>query len=103
MRECRSFVTAIAAFTALTAALPGISAAAAAAAVRTQSGWVQGSAEDGLTVYRGIPFAAPPVGRLRWRAPQPPLSWSGVRKADRFAPICMQDRPWWTGGNTQLS
>jgi para-nitrobenzyl esterase len=104
MGDCRRvFVTAIAAVAALTAALPGISAAAAAAPVRTQSGWVQGSAEDGLTVYRGIPFAAPPVGRLRWRAPQPPLSWSGIRKADQFAPICMQDHPWWTGGNTQMS
>jgi para-nitrobenzyl esterase len=87
----------------LAAALPSLDASAATAPVRTRSGWIQGSAEDGLTVYRGIPFAAPPVGRLRWRAPQPPSSWSGVRKADQFAPVCMQDHPWWTGGNTQVS
>ena len=100
MRNCtRVWVTAVAA---LAAALPGI-AAAAAAPVRTQSGWIQGSYEDGVTIYRGIPFAAPPVGRLRWRPPQPRLAWSGVRKADQFAPVCMQDRPWWTGGNTQVS
>lgn len=101
MRDCgKVLVTAIAT---LSAALPGIAAAAAAAPVRTQSGWIQGSAEHGLAVYRGIPFAAPPIGRLRWRAPQPPLAWSGVRKADQFAPSCMQERPWWTGGNTQVS
>ncbi len=96
-------VSAIAAMAALSAMLPGISAAADASPVRTQSGWVQGSLEDELTLYRGIPFAAPPVGPLRWRPPQAPAPWAGVRKADRFAPICMQERPWWTGGNTQLS
>jgi len=41
------------------------------APVKIENGVVQGSFEDGLTVYRGIPFAAPPVGNLRWRAPQP--------------------------------
>lgn len=101
MRNCgKIFATAI---VALAAALPGIAAAAASAPVRTRSGWIQGRVEDGLAVYLGVPFAAPPVGRLRWRPPQPPLAWSGVRKADRFAPSCMQPRPWWTGGNTQVS
>ena len=46
--------------------------------------------EDGVTTYKGIPFAAPPVGDLRWRAPQAPMAWSGVRTADQFAPACMQ-------------
>src|SRR5487761_1244277 len=88
MRDCgRVFVTARAT---LAAALPSIAAAAAAAPVRTQSGWIQGSAEDGLTVYRGIPFAAPPIGRLRWRAPQPAAKWDGTRQAAKFAPGCMQ-------------
>lgn len=96
----RALLTAVAA---LAAAVPSIAACAATAPVRTRSGWIQGSAEDGSTVYRGIPFAAPPVGRLRWRPPQPPFTWSGVRKADQFAPVCMQDHPWWTGGNTQVS
>lgn len=42
-----------------------------AAPVKVEGGLVEGTVEDGLTVYRGIPFAAPPVGELRWRAPQP--------------------------------
>jgi para-nitrobenzyl esterase len=43
-----------------------------------------------VAVYKSIPFAAPPVGDLRWRAPQSPHAWSGVRQADKFGPICMQ-------------
>lgn len=54
--------------------------------VRVEAGLVQGTAEDGLTVYRGIPFAAPPVGELRWRPPQPAAKWDGVRKTVQFAP-----------------
>ena len=41
-------------------------------------------------VYEGVPFAAPPVGDLRWREPRPPKPWRGVRKANTFAPACMQ-------------
>ncbi len=58
--------------------------------VKTQSGLVQGTMEDGVTVYKGIPFAAPPVGDLRWRTPQAPATWTGVRTSDKFAPACMQ-------------
>jgi para-nitrobenzyl esterase len=58
--------------------------------VKTVLGLVQGTSEDGLTVYRGIPFAAPPVGDLRWRAPQPAAKWDGVRQATQFAPIPVQ-------------
>ena len=61
--------------------------------VKVQEGLVQGTLEDGLTVYRGIPFAAPPVGELRWKAPQPAEKWEGVRQATKFAPAPMQ------GGN----
>jgi para-nitrobenzyl esterase len=46
--------------------------------------------QGGLIVYKGVPFAAPPVGDLRWRAPQLPASWTGVRNADKFAPGCIQ-------------
>jgi para-nitrobenzyl esterase len=56
------------------------------APVKTEDGLVQGMFEDGLTVYRGIPFAAPPVGDLRWRAPQPAATWEGVRQTTKFAP-----------------
>ncbi len=56
------------------------------APVKVAEGLVQGTTENGLTVYRGIPFAAPPVGELRWRAPQPAEKWAGIRQAVQFAP-----------------
>lgn len=65
-------------------------AAQAPKPVRTQSGLVQGAIEDGIAVYRGIPFAAPPLGDLRWRAPQQPAAWTSVRNAAKFAPACIQ-------------
>ena len=46
--------------------------------------------DDDVTVFRGVPFAAPPVGDLRWTAPQPPIPWTGIRVADTFGPACMQ-------------
>jgi para-nitrobenzyl esterase len=57
--------------------------------VRVDTGALAGQAEDGVTVYKGVPFARPPVGPLRWRPPQPPAPWSGVRQATEFsaAPI----------------
>ena len=61
------------------------------APVKVEGGLVQGVSDDGVTVYKGIPFAAPPVGGLRWRAPQPPVPWKGIRRADRFAPNPMQE------------
>ena len=48
--------------------------------------------ENGVTVFRGIPFAAPPVGALRWKPPQPPIPWQGERAADTFGPACVQRR-----------
>jgi para-nitrobenzyl esterase len=71
------------------AALPWISATAQTTA-KVEQGALQGTKEAGLTVYRGVPFAAPPMGDLRWRAPQPAAKWEGVRKADTFAPQCVQ-------------
>jgi para-nitrobenzyl esterase len=47
-------------------------------------------AADNVTAFLGVPFAAPPVGSLRWRAPLPAMPWKGVRKADRFGASCMQ-------------
>jgi para-nitrobenzyl esterase len=58
--------------------------------VRIDAGPVQGSVEDGITIYKGIPFATPPLGDLRWQAPKPPAPWTEVLKADKFAPACMQ-------------
>ena len=60
--------------------------------VKTENGWVRGieAADPRITAFKGIPFAAPPVGKNRWRAPQPCENWEGVRDASRFAPISMQ-------------
>ncbi len=55
-----------------------------------EDGSLQGTTEDGLRVYRGIPYAAPPVGDLRWRPPQPAAKWEGVRAADKFGRACIQ-------------
>ena len=53
--------------------------------VKVEQGLLQGTFEDGVMVYKGVPFAAPPVGDLRWCAPKPPASWDGVRMADKFS------------------
>src|SRR5579863_9356064 len=58
--------------------------------VVTESGAISGVGEGGLNTYKGVPFAAPPLGDLRWRAPAPVAAWTGTRKADAFAPACMQ-------------
>lgn len=64
--------------------------ASVAAPVRVEGGLVEGTVTDGLAIYKGIPFAASPVGDLRWRPPQPVKSWDGVRKADKYASACPQ-------------
>jgi para-nitrobenzyl esterase len=58
--------------------------------VKTANGVIGGTELAGIRSFKGIPFAAPPVGHLRWRAPQLPQNWSGVRKADKFGPRAMQ-------------
>ena len=59
--------------------------------VKTQDGLVSGvTLSSGVRAFKGIPFAAPPVGDLRWREPQPVTPWKGVRKADTFGNVCMQ-------------
>src|ERR1700722_20849577 len=65
---------------------------------RVTGGEVSGTADNGVTIFKGIPFAAPPVGPLRWKAPAPVKSWSGVKHADAFAHACMQ--PPHSQGNT---
>ena len=66
--------------------------AQAPAVVRVDSGQLQGVEADGVISFKGIPFAAPPVGELRWRPPQPTPRWKGVRQAAEFGPPCMQGR-----------
>jgi para-nitrobenzyl esterase len=61
--------------------------------VRTANGTVRGRRAEGLTVFRGIPFAQQPVGALRFAAPQPPRPWDGVRDAAEFGPAPPQSGP----------
>ena len=60
--------------------------------VQTENGWVRGlpAADPSITSYKGIPFAAPPVGENRWRAPQPCEDWEGDLYCADFGPIAMQ-------------
>src|SRR5262245_48519215 len=63
---------------------------AATDVVKVDGGQIAGTSADGVRVFKGIPFAAPPVGELRWKAPQPIVPWSGVKNADTFGSQCMQ-------------
>ena len=58
--------------------------------VRVKTGILVGSREDDVRIFKNVPFAAPPVGNLRWAPPQPPLRWDGDRAADKFGPPCSQ-------------
>ncbi len=58
--------------------------------LKVEGGLVEGTTEDGVISYKGIPFAAPPTGDLRWRPPQPVKRWEGILKAYKFAPVCPQ-------------
>ena len=68
------------------------SGAVAADRVKTANGVVEGAGRQssGVRIFRGIPFAQPPVGDLRWQPPQPPKDWTGVRPAKAFSASCMQ-------------
>jgi para-nitrobenzyl esterase len=68
--------------------------------VRLDTGMISGTTTSSpdVRVFKGIPYAAPPVGDLRWRAPKPAVHWEGTRKADEFSPVCMQGGP-----NKQMS
>jgi len=81
-------------FTSIAAALLlslGLTLASHAAPIAPlDTGRVEGSVDGVVDVFRGLPFAAPPVGSLRWRAPQPAAPWKGTRKAIAFGPDCMQ-------------
>jgi para-nitrobenzyl esterase len=58
--------------------------------VKIDTGVLQGAASNGITSFKGIPFAAPPEGKNRWRAPQPAARWKGVRDATKYGSDCMQ-------------
>jgi para-nitrobenzyl esterase len=90
----------------LTAALAPIGLAAAAASaqpaapvVAVPGGEVRGTATNDALVFRAIPYAAPPLGDLRWRAPQPVPAWQGVRDGTRNGPACLQYSEGWNRAN----
>ena len=75
----------------LVAGPPGRAAQAPAAEpVRIRAGLITGAVEDGVRAFRGLPYAAPPVGPLRWKPPQPAEPWDGVRACTAFGPACPQ-------------
>jgi para-nitrobenzyl esterase len=77
-------------------AVPPTTAAPEDDTVRIAAGLLAGTRAAGdpdVRVFRGIPFAAPPVGELRWRPPEPAATWSGVREAVEFSPACPQELP----------
>src|SRR5215467_1081547 len=73
-------------------ACASLAAAAVTEPVKTDAGLVSGTAGNNpdVRVFKGIPYAAPPVGPLRWKAPQPAPKWEGVKTATTFGPRCMQ-------------
>lgn len=75
---------------ALTLGLIALNVLAAMPTAKVETGALQGTIEYNMSVFRGIPYAAPPVGDLRWRPPQPALPWSGVRDASKFGESCPQ-------------
>jgi len=92
-----AFFTALIALVLATASLTAVDTSVAAASssggapiVNIEGGVVRGVAVPGGYVFRGLPYAAPPLGDLRWRPPEPPARWNGVRDATEFAPACPQ-------------
>lgn len=94
-----SVASMLAAITAVS--IPLVSASSLKGPVSVAQGRLTGVLVAGgsITAFKGVPFAAPPIGDLRWRAPQPPAAWTGVRIADTFSPACIQTivqerKPW---------
>ena len=80
-----------ASFAAVACAL-AFSATAQITTVKVTGGTAEGvTAANGIASFKGLPFAAPPTGERRWKKPQPPIAWQGVKHATDFGPSCMQD------------
>ena len=96
-RPTRLAAACCAALAALTLTATGVTAAHAGTAAQdsppvatTSNGAVRGTAATSVNEFLGLPYAAPPVGSLRWRPPAPAASWHGVRDATQFGPSCPQ-------------
>jgi para-nitrobenzyl esterase len=96
----KCFVAVLALFLCAAAPLP-----AQISIAKVTGGTIEGVVKEGIASFKGIPFAAPPVGDLRWKAPQPVQPWEGVRKADDFAAAPMQDTTFGAspGGSQKIS
>lgn len=70
-----------------------VAAASSSLVVTAPAGAVRGVAEGDIASFKGMPYAAPPVGQMRWRPPVPAAHWDGVRAADQFGPACIQPTP----------
>ncbi|MGE8064627.1 carboxylesterase/lipase family protein [Pseudomonas sp. NPDC089569] len=70
--------------------IAGTDAAAQPELVKVDTGLLRGVMKNDVLSFKGIPYATPPIGELRWRAPRPAKAWDGVRDADQFGPECMQ-------------
>ncbi|MGZ5927011.1 MAG: carboxylesterase/lipase family protein [Rhizomicrobium sp.] len=84
-------------------ATPAAQAASAAPIVPTADGQLRGQVIGDVVSFKGVPFAAPPVGPLRWREPKPVQPWSGVRDASSFAPPCAQAPLGWNDSVAAIS
>jgi para-nitrobenzyl esterase len=73
----------------LVATMTGV-VAAATDTVKVDGGSIAGVTTGGVRAFKGVPFAAPPIGDLRWKPPQPVVPWTGVKQADTFGPRCVQ-------------
>jgi para-nitrobenzyl esterase len=82
--------TLLGAMLAAIAALGSVAAMSQIRDVEVTGGRLAGADSNGVVAFKGVPFAAPPVGALRWKAPQPVQAWTGVKQAASFAPACMQ-------------
>ena len=69
---------------------------------RVETGALRGQRLDDISVFKGVPYAAAPVGELRWRPPAPAQAWTGVRSAEQFGNDCMQTRPFWDQTQSKL-
>lgn len=73
--------------------LPSLACARPGPVVDAPAGAVEGRADGGLRVFKGLPYAQPPIGRARWTAPTPLAPWTGIRQATDFGPACVQPSP----------
>ena len=61
--------------------------------IKTENGLISGYKNGEISIFKGIPFAQPPLGELRWKAPQPVTNWTGVLKCEKFSASPMQNKP----------